>query len=629
MWNLGIRNPEIKNNKMIWSLALASVIFLFYLQTGMYVLYKNPGAALNRWFFYLSLYFAAWTLILALTHTTDPLYQPMLWDKVVRVGWCLLPAFLFRFNSLLTGMPRKKQTRNAWYAGLLVAGTALLLAFSWKLFLRQIAGTDPGGRWQDLQPYMDWALYALLLTGGIAVLGYNARWRRQMRWKREKVKFALVFYSLLSVAGLIVAFDFVFPAADVLLHAKLPHVFFIPWFVAIAYGFVRYRFFSAVPSEASRKVMHELRQLLFFCDRNARVILTNPYSSSLTGASSCEALHGLKAAKLFVENQKLTELIGRAHEQGHSEPAKLHLLTLHGEQIPVSAACTQLKDVFGDVYGVAIHGEDDRETKKLEKEINRRLSAEQELLHLSHDLEFEVNARTAELLELVGRTRTGIDQRVKAEEELRMEISEMEVMLEEVHHRVRKNLHIVLSIMEASKLSAHSSGLVQEIVFLQQRLRSILIIHDFTDAAGGYALVDFGGFLRKLADTLQDVYCNSQLPVQLDFSLDDVPLGVEQAIPLSLAVNEVLSDAFSRVCRQASGGHFPTPCIRIVYAVSAGSQYHLSISDNAPLPDRTCRSGRPFLPCFPLAEMLVSEQLGGELRLEPGEKHTVNIGFGV
>jgi PAS domain S-box-containing protein len=129
--------------------------------------------------------------------------------------------------------------------------------------------------------------------------------------------------------------------------------------------------------------------------------------------------------------------------------------------------------------------------------------------------------------------------------ELRIEaaLKEKEILLGEVHHRVKNNLQIIHSLLylQASKSKDDSlSVLLRE---SQNRIKSMALIHQTLYESKDFARVDFGLFLDTLVPTLVASYAADPAKIALSIDAGDVSVPISAAIPCGLIVNELISNA--------------------------------------------------------------------------------------
>jgi PAS domain S-box-containing protein len=136
-----------------------------------------------------------------------------------------------------------------------------------------------------------------------------------------------------------------------------------------------------------------------------------------------------------------------------------------------------------------------------------------------------------------------ISERKLVETQLRSSLKEKEVLLKEIHHRVKNNLQIVSSMLnlQMDQLSdPHALALFKE---SQSRVRSIALFHEKLYQSKDLAHVDIAGYLKGVTTGLFVTYGVNPDDILLSIDAEDVPMGVDAAISCGLIVNELVSNA--------------------------------------------------------------------------------------
>ncbi len=524
---------------MQWVLFFSLLAALFYFQTGLYLLWKNPEAKFNRWFSGLTVYFGFWSLTLSLTYLSVFENHAASWELIVLGGLSLLPYMLVRFFALLTVLPDKN--RRLWNRGLLVSGIALLFAFFMELILLLRFG---GGERYFVFEFATYALYLMMIIAGGRLFGMLARWQRGLQRTGERKQYHLSFYTLMLAILLLIWFDYMFPAIDGVAHKKLPHMYFFPLFIGLTFGYLKYHLYSPLPSESARRLMEELQQLVFFCDEKGRIVYTNTFSLHILDQEYNE-VRGGSLVDFFDNGAALEALIRRGRLTGHSGPNKMHIQTSGQEAIPFNVYCAELSDRFGDSHGIVIYGEDMRSALALEDEVRHRILMEETIRNESMVLEAETENRTREVARSVNEAQHRMNERMHAEEAIKNEIAEMEVMLEEIHHRVKKNLKIFLSLIGTSFAPEKIPHECNSLADLHQRIHALLMVHEHASPEINYSNVNFNGFLFDLADRFDHLMSlNGKGDSCFSIQAEKILLPADQALPMGLVMNEV----FSYIC---------------------------------------------------------------------------------
>jgi PAS domain S-box-containing protein len=131
----------------------------------------------------------------------------------------------------------------------------------------------------------------------------------------------------------------------------------------------------------------------------------------------------------------------------------------------------------------------------------------------------------------------------KAEEQVRSSLAEKEILLKEVHHRVKNNLQIISSLLDLQSdyiLEEHSRRFIRE---SQDRIRSMALVHEQLYKSEDLAFIDFARYVDELVTSLCQSCMVSQERVRVRVAVRDIELGIDEAIPCGLIINELVSNA--------------------------------------------------------------------------------------
>lgn len=136
---------------------------------------------------------------------------------------------------------------------------------------------------------------------------------------------------------------------------------------------------------------------------------------------------------------------------------------------------------------------------------------------------------------------TDITERKEAQEKIRSSLHEKETLLAEIHHRVKNNLAVVASLMQLQAMESSSEELREQLIESVLRIKSMAGIHEHLYKTEDFARLDFSHNLKVLVEEIINTMQYSA-SIKLNFNCDDVFLSVNQAIPCSLVVNEVITN---------------------------------------------------------------------------------------
>lgn len=129
------------------------------------------------------------------------------------------------------------------------------------------------------------------------------------------------------------------------------------------------------------------------------------------------------------------------------------------------------------------------------------------------------------------------------EQELKDSLFEKEILLKEIHHRVKNNLQVISSILNLQSNyidDERTLGVLQE---SRNRIRSMSIIHENLYRTTNFASIDFGGYIKNLVTNLRALYYSNDTQVIINYDLDEVELILDQAVPCGLIMNELITNA--------------------------------------------------------------------------------------
>jgi two-component sensor histidine kinase len=131
-------------------------------------------------------------------------------------------------------------------------------------------------------------------------------------------------------------------------------------------------------------------------------------------------------------------------------------------------------------------------------------------------------------------------------------LREKEILLKEIHHRVKNNLQVVSSLLSLQRSHVQDERALEPLLQSQSRVLAMAALHEFLYRSEELSHVDTRAYLTHLVSMLSESYPGgTDVTVTLD--LDDVPLDVDQAIPCGLITNELVSNAFKYAFDQRRG----------------------------------------------------------------------------
>lgn len=227
---------------------------------------------------------------------------------------------------------------------------------------------------------------------------------------------------------------------------------------------------------------------------DSRIVRFNPYLEAVSGYQMAE-VQGQDGVAVFVAPQDQDSVrhdLAQVMAGGDIGWETRTFLTQAGEERNVACAAKGLKDGAGSLLGVLVVGHD-------------------------------------------------VTARKTAEEALKMSLAEKELLLQEIHHRVKNNMQLISSLLHLQCQSIDDPHVRSLFTNCQHRVHSMALIHDQLHRSPTLSRLDFSTYLRDLVNLLVRAY--SQPSVRIHVEAESVPVDLNTAIPLGLILNELVSNA--------------------------------------------------------------------------------------
>jgi PAS domain S-box-containing protein len=299
-------------------------------------------------------------------------------------------------------------------------------------------------------------------------------------------------------------------------------------------------------------------------------------------------------------------------------------------------SCQRLREIFGFS---ATHGKSFRDeylSLILEEDRNHLVEADENALATGEGFEIDYRIRrpdgeirwlrsqvmplkdvqglSARLIGVVA----DITERKKIHEALQASLEEKEILLREVHHRVKNNLAIISALVDMENQYVEDPAAAALLRDLNTRIRSIVLVHERLYQTDNLALIDFQDYLDSLLQDLRyslapgrDILCTART--------QGISLCIDLAIPCGMIINELVTNAIRHAFpdgKAYDGNNKPE--IRVEVQKDEG-HYSIVVSDNGVgFPEEIDLRTSPSFG-LRLVRMIGTHQLGGKFELDRGK----------
>jgi PAS domain S-box-containing protein len=168
-----------------------------------------------------------------------------------------------------------------------------------------------------------------------------------------------------------------------------------------------------------------------------------------------------------------------------------------------------------------------------------------------------------------------VTERLKAEEKIKASLLEKEVLLREIHHRVKNNLYVISNLLDLQADTLEQEEQRNLFAESQNRIQTMALIHEQLYQSNDLSEVNFANYIQNLVEKLSLSYQTKHCQVEIILDVQPVTLSLESAIPCGLLINELVTNSFKYAFPNSQYG-----AIKIELKLEQKEQIFLKISDN-------------------------------------------------
>ena len=147
-----------------------------------------------------------------------------------------------------------------------------------------------------------------------------------------------------------------------------------------------------------------------------------------------------------------------------------------------------------------------------------------------------------------------ITERKLAEERVNAALAEKEVLLKEVHHRVKNNLQIISTLLDLQADNIRDENLLNALKVSQDRIKAMSLIHERLYQSSDLVRIDFWEYIESLVGHLLSSYVDDPRRIVMKVDVGDFQMGIDRAIPCGLIINELVSNAMKHAFPNGRNG---------------------------------------------------------------------------
>jgi len=464
-------------------ISLIAFFVCFFL--GNFIYHKNTKSQLNIMIALLSIMVGFLAFAEFQYRQTSDFQTAYLWLKISGL-WPIVPAILLHISLIFTGQTNLLKNKLTYVLIYAPAVIIAILAVDTNWLLEGIIKEYWG--WTYLYPKNSilfyimslWTLLCTFFAGGICFWYYL----KSKDIKRLQTKYLIAGLYLPLLISMFS--DVILPNISI----RIPETTMMMSTIGIgfiSYGIWKYRFPALTAAIAADQIVSTMSNFLIMLDHNKNIVTINNATTDLLGYSK-EELIGKPLEYLFKDqtgknNSNLPHNISDTIVNFET-----CLKSKSGEFIPVLLSKSVIKNENGNVMGIVCIGNNIVEIKE-------------------------------------------------AEDKIKASLNEKELLLRELHHRVKNNLQIILSL-----INLQSNGIKDQEdleIFRESQSR---VIHEKLYQSADFASINFKEYIQSLVSYLLSYYSKTNITVDIDVEKDLV-LNMDTAVPCGLIINELVTNS--------------------------------------------------------------------------------------
>ncbi|HLC14856.1 MAG TPA: histidine kinase dimerization/phosphoacceptor domain -containing protein [Thermodesulfovibrionia bacterium] len=169
-----------------------------------------------------------------------------------------------------------------------------------------------------------------------------------------------------------------------------------------------------------------------------------------------------------------------------------------------------------------------------------------------------------------------IEEKTAMEKKILASLKEKEILLREIHHRVKNNMAIITSMLNLQAGNIKEQKYIDMFEDCQNRIHSMALIHETLYRSEDLTNINFRDYIHQIAANLLMAYSEERRKVAIDIDMEDISMEIDKAIPCGLIVNELLTNAIKHGFHDSK----EDGVVRIALQTCGNKEMELIVSDN-------------------------------------------------
>lgn len=472
-------------------ISLIAFMVCFFL--GNFIYHKNPKSQLNILIALTCIVVGFLAFVEFEYRQAETIQTAFFWIKISTL-WPLVPALLLHISLVFT-KSRYLKNKLTYILIYLPSTIIILLSLTTNLLLDQVLKEYWGWTYAlpaDMTLYNIMAIWTVstVVLAGLLCFSYYLK-SKNLRKKQAKYVFAGLYMPLL----ISLMSDFILPSASL----RVPEMTMTMMTMGIgiiSYGIWKYRLPALTAAVAADKIVSTMSNFLLLLDTDKNIINVNQAARDLLGYDDSELI-GKSIEIIFPEEERKKALFDVDHGLINKEVIsnkETFFRTKNGKIIPVFLSISLIQSEKSEIVGIVCIGSD--------------------IIEISH-----------------------------AKNEIKASLEEKELLLREVHHRVKNNLQIISSLLNLQSGYIKDENDLELFKDSQSRVKSMAFIHEQLYQSSSFINIEFSEYVNNLVTYLLHYYTLESTTIKLKTNIENISLDLNTSIPCGLIVNELVTNS--------------------------------------------------------------------------------------
>ena len=275
---------------------------------------------------------------------------------------------------------------------------------------------------------------------------------------------------------------------------------------------------------------------------------------------------------------------------------------------------------------VSIHVKHHNELKMLEQAFNEMIGnmlvSRQAIDAINRNLEETVKERTANLTQANQALRREIEERKRVESEIQASLREKEILLREIHHRVKNNMQMIQSLISLQADRIDDPEYRRPLMESNRRIQVMALVHESLYRSEKLSAIDLKQYFNDLVGRIMSAYGDPEKTIDVIISVEPLDLHMDKIISCGLIVNELITNALKYAFNDKQQGE-----ISIILKRQSPEQAELVIRDNGTGMPEDFDPAQAASLGLRLVWILARDQLDGEIHVDRAKGVYYSIRF--